>query len=150
MPIVYLLCGLPGSGKTTYAKELETQGVIRLTLDEELFKRHGRHLPEGTYSEYEKKTKDALTEELVQHLKQNRSVVLDWGFWKREDRDRIAQLVRDNGGEPKLLYFKRDLNELASRVQNRDLSKNHEIDTQMLADFSAQFEEPNGEGEVIV
>ncbi len=41
-PTVHLLCGLPGSGKTSYAKKLETQGVARFTLDEELFKRFGR------------------------------------------------------------------------------------------------------------
>lgn len=41
-PKIYLLCGLPGSGKTTYAKQLQEQGVIRLSLDEELFKLFGR------------------------------------------------------------------------------------------------------------
>lgn len=33
-PVVYLLCGLTGSGKTTYAKRLEAAGAVRLTVDE--------------------------------------------------------------------------------------------------------------------
>lgn len=41
-PVVYLLCGLPGSGKTTYAKKLEDNNTIRFTLDEELFAEYGK------------------------------------------------------------------------------------------------------------
>ena len=40
-PVVYLLCGLTGSGKTTHAKQLEAAGAVRLSVDEEVFARHG-------------------------------------------------------------------------------------------------------------
>src|SRR5215207_8258600 len=42
-PVVYLLCGLTGSGKTTYARQLEAAGAVRLSVDEEVFARHGRY-----------------------------------------------------------------------------------------------------------
>ncbi len=58
-PSVFLLCGLPGSGKTTYAKKLEQSGAIRYTLDEEVFKRFGRHFEDG-YDEKEAQTKAEL------------------------------------------------------------------------------------------
>jgi hypothetical protein len=32
--VVYLLCGLTGSGKTTYARRLEAGGAVRLSVDE--------------------------------------------------------------------------------------------------------------------
>ena len=35
-PVVYLLCGLTGSGKTTYARQLEAAGAVRLSVDEEV------------------------------------------------------------------------------------------------------------------
>ena len=41
-PVVYLLVGLPGSGKTTYAKALRRRGVVRLSVDEQVIVRHGR------------------------------------------------------------------------------------------------------------
>ena len=41
--VVYLLCGLTGSGKTTYAKRLEAGGAVRLSVDEEVYARHGRY-----------------------------------------------------------------------------------------------------------
>lgn len=150
MSIVYLLCGLPGTGKTTYAANLEKEGAVRLTLDEELFKLFGRNLPDGTYPEFEKKTKIVLIDKLINYLKEDKSVILDWGFWKKEERDRITALVREHGGEPKLLYFKGNLDELANRVQGRDLSKNHEIDSEMMEEFSKRFEKPRGEGEITV
>jgi predicted kinase len=149
-PIVYLLCGLPGSGKTTYATKLEEEGAVRLTLDEELFKLHGRELPEGTYPEAEKETKELLTNRLIEYLKEGKSVVLDWGFWKKEERDRIKILVLEHGGEPRLLHFKVDMNEQLNRTQGRDLSKNHQMDAAMLAEFSKRFEEPEGEDQIIM
>ncbi len=150
MAIVYMLCGLPGSGKTTYAAKLEKEGVMRLTLDEELFKLFGRELPEGTYPEFEQKTKAALTDRLVNYLKGGKSVVLDWGFWKKEERDRITNLIRAQGGEPKLLYFKGILSELSNRVRGRDLTKNHVISHEMMEEFGKSFEEPQAEGEIIM
>ena len=51
-PVVYLLCGLTGSGKTTYAKRLEAAGAVRLTVDEEVHARHGRYGVDYPTAEY--------------------------------------------------------------------------------------------------
>ena len=37
------MCGVAGSGKTTYAKLLETEGYVRLSIDEEVWARFGRY-----------------------------------------------------------------------------------------------------------
>ena len=36
MSKVIMMCGVCGSGKTTYAKEKEQEGYIRLSIDEEM------------------------------------------------------------------------------------------------------------------
>ncbi|MET9686601.1 AAA family ATPase [Streptomyces coeruleorubidus] len=42
--MVYLLAGLTGSGKTTYAMQrLESAGAVRLSVDELVHARHGRY-----------------------------------------------------------------------------------------------------------
>jgi predicted kinase len=69
MPTLFLTCGLPGSGKTTLAKQIEAERpALRLTADEWLFELFG---PEPESPE----------------------VVIDWGVWSRAERDdyRVAQ-----------------------------------------------------------
>lgn len=39
---VIMMCGVCGSGKTTYAKQKEEDGYARLSIDEELWKTYGR------------------------------------------------------------------------------------------------------------
>lgn len=41
-PVVFLLTGLPGSGKSTYARALEHDGVARLSVDEQMIATYGR------------------------------------------------------------------------------------------------------------
>ena len=42
MSKVIMMCGVCGSGKTTYAKKKEQEGYIRLSIDEEMWKLYGR------------------------------------------------------------------------------------------------------------
>ncbi|WP_201754455.1 ATP-binding protein [Micromonospora rubida] len=57
VPVVFFLVGFTGSGQTTYAKRvLEPAGAVRLSVDEDVFARHGRHgvdYPEYEYFERE-------------------------------------------------------------------------------------------------
>ena len=41
--LVVLMCGLAGSGKTTFSKRLEARGFDRLSIDETVWRRFGRH-----------------------------------------------------------------------------------------------------------
>ena len=151
-PIVYVLCGLPGSGKSTYARELEKSGALRLTLDEELFRRFGREFESG-YEEKERATKEELKTSLLENVATGRSVILDYGFWKKAARDEYRNLIQQHGGEWRLLYFKVSPDELKKRLVLRnvtDQTNNHHIDESLLEKFIGEFEEPVGEGEILV
>ena len=41
--LAVLMCDVAGSGKTTFAMALEDAGFLRLSIDEELWRRHGRY-----------------------------------------------------------------------------------------------------------
>lgn len=41
-PLVVMMCGVAGSGKTTYAQQLERNDYVRLSIDEEILETHGR------------------------------------------------------------------------------------------------------------
>jgi len=84
MQFVYMLCGLPGSGKTTYAKKIENQECIRLTLDERLFQLFGKEFSYSEYFKYEMLIEKRLLKDMKQYLSQGKSVILDWGFWQKK------------------------------------------------------------------
>ncbi|GCB51580.1 ATP-binding protein [Streptomyces sp. NL15-2K] len=108
-PVVYLLVGLTGSGKTTYARRrLESAGAARLSVDERVHARHGRYgvdYPERDYFALETPVVAEVREELVERVATGQDVVLDHGLWTRAARDEWKKLVEEAGGSPRLLYF---------------------------------------------
>ncbi|MFJ2734710.1 MULTISPECIES: AAA family ATPase [unclassified Streptomyces] len=83
-PTVYLLVGLTGSGKTTYARRrLESAGAVRLSVDERVHARHGRYgvdYPERDYFSLEAVVVAEVREELVDLVAAGRDAVLDHGL----------------------------------------------------------------------
>lgn len=51
MTTLTLLCGLPGSGKTTYARRLEERGTLRLSSDDWMVPLFGHHMPREVFNE---------------------------------------------------------------------------------------------------
>lgn len=81
-PVVCLLCGLTGSGKTAYARRLEAQGCVRLSIDELVHARHCRYDVDYQASDYPRYYDEAVREldrHLVELVEPNQSVVLDDG-----------------------------------------------------------------------
>jgi len=155
-PTVYLLAGLTGSGKTTLAKSLEASGVIRLSVDEEVFARHGRHgidYPEHEYPERERPVVEYTRHRMVELIRAGNNVVLDYGLWRRDEREDYKHLVEHAGGRWRLLFFLVDRDELLRRLAER----NHRNDAnaltvtaRMFDEFVARFEPPSNEGEEII
>ncbi|MFI9320162.1 MULTISPECIES: AAA family ATPase [Kitasatospora] len=156
-PVVFLLVGLTGSGKTTYAqRELEPQDAVRLSVDEAVHERHGRYgidYPENTYFEKEAPVVAELHSRLVELVSEGRDVVWDHGLWQRKDRDAMKELVESAGGRWRLLYFPVDRDELLRRLAERNQRGDANaliVTPEALDDFFARFEAPQDEGEEIV
>lgn len=144
-PIIYLLCGLPGSGKTTYAEKLENESTVRLTLDEKLFETFGKDFPGEKYAEYEEQTKDAVKQKAEELVKEGKSVIVDFGFWKKKERDEYRAWAENLGTIPKLLYFKATPDELIKRVSGRNTKLDghtHHIPEKLMRKFIDDFQEP--------
>jgi len=156
-PVVYLLVGLTGSGKTTYAKRrLESAGAVRLSVDERVHTRHGRYgvdYPERRYFELEAPVVAEVREELVDLIAAGRNVVLDHGLWLRSDREEWKKLVTEAGGRPEVLYFPVPREELLRRLEERNRRADGNaltVTPEALNDFYARFEPPHDEGEEII
>ena len=60
MSKVIMMCGVCGSGKTTYAKKKEQEGYIRLSIDEEMWKLYGRKGIDYPEEQYEKLSEQTI------------------------------------------------------------------------------------------
>lgn len=155
-PVVWLLSGLTGSGKTTFAMRLETSGVARLSVDEEVFARHGRYGVDYHESEYFDREAPVIADvyrQLSGLVAAGRDVVLDRGLWTRADRDVAKKLAVDAGGRWRLVYFRVSREELLRRLRERNERGDANsllVTESALDDFIGRFEPPDGEGEETV
>jgi predicted kinase len=156
LPAAVLLIGITGSGKTHLAQALADRGLIRLSVDEEVHRRHGRYgvdYPEHTYFERERPVVDAIRELLVQHLRAGDDVVLDYGLWLRRERDEWSKTVEHAGGRPLPVYLPVAKAELLRRLEQRNQRADANaltVTPEALEDFFARFEPPGSDENVVI
>lgn len=113
------MCGVAGSGKTTYAQRLEAAGYVRLSVDEEVRARFGRYGVDydlDCYAEYSERVEVALRQRLHELIDQGRSVVADFSFRERRNRDRYKKLIEKAAGRWRLVYLKVPADVLSRRA----------------------------------
>ena len=87
MPKVYLICGKICSGKSTYAEQLRIQNnAVLLSTDEITLALFGQHCGEK-HDDYVERTQNYLFNKSLELIEVGINVVLDWGFWMKEERD---------------------------------------------------------------
>lgn len=156
-PVVVLMCGVAGSGKTTYAQRLEAEGYVRLSIDEEIWHRFGRYGIDYDAADYPRLSRAAektVCEHLVGLVKQRRDVVIDLSLWQRSTRDQYKRLIEHAGGRWRLIYLRADPAVLRRRHDERnkrfDANAAFPITDELLADYLVSFEPPENEDEQII
>lgn len=149
LPVIIMMCGVAGSGKTTYAQQLEKDGYIRLSIDEELWSNYGQYgidYPIEKYNEYSEVVEEQLVNKLIMLIQQKENVVIDFSFWQRANRDKYKQLIEEAGGKWKLIYMKATPELLRMRLKERskrfDANAAFEITEHILNAYIHGFEEP--------
>jgi predicted kinase len=94
-PVVVLVCGPAGSGKTTHARALERAGWVRLSFDDEAWARGHRDHPVDPAATAQ--VHAGLQADLLRLVAAGRQVVVDTSFWSRASRDAYRAVLAPTG-----------------------------------------------------
>lgn len=118
MTTLFLMVGLPGSGKTTLARRLEAEhSVLRLTPDEWMLPLFGAGEFEGKRWMLES---ELLWSVAARALGLGVNVILDYGCWARSERDLFRARAADLGVRFELHMLDVPLDELWRRLDERN------------------------------
>lgn len=141
-PKLILVCGLPGAGKTTAAKKLaEEMSGIRFCPDEWM-QDLGISLRDGPFRDKLEQRFCKLSQELLQA---GNTVILEYGFWNRKERDTLLKGARELGVGVELHYLDVPNDEIRARLEKRGMEADEEILAGKLEEWSAQFERPTAD-----
>jgi predicted kinase len=138
-----MLCGLPGAGKTTLARRLAGElAAIRFCPDEwltdlgiDLFDVHARDRVERKLWQ--------LTQDL---LRRGHTVILEYGFWSRSEREDKRRFARAIGAAVELRFLDVPFEELVRRVEARNTSGGPgtvSLTRELLAEYRPLFQAPD-------
>jgi predicted kinase len=117
MAKLHLICGLPGSGKSTLARQLEEEGKgLRLAPDDWMLA-----LGLNLYDETSRARVEQLQWTLTQRLLSNGvNVILENGFWSKEERTSLRSVAAALGAQTRLHYLAVPIDELEQRIIARN------------------------------
>jgi predicted kinase len=144
-PTLYVMVGLPASGKTTLAKELELQhNALRLTKDDWM-------MPLFGWGEFEDKreTVEALLWSVgARALQLGVNVVLDYGLWARVERDEYRARAEALGARVDFRFLDVPEEELFRRIEARNRqpgATDVPITVEQLREYLPKFQRPTTE-----
>jgi len=121
MATLYLICGLPGSGKTTIAKQIESsQSALRLCPDEWIESLLADNTDTAELDRLRTPVESVQWDVAKRVLTLGINVVLENGFWSRDERARNRSRAEVLGAQVKLIYLNVDRDELWARLSKRN------------------------------
>jgi predicted kinase len=136
-----IVCGLPGSGKTTRAKRVMQQlRAIRLCPDEWM-----EALEIGLWESEIRERIEKLQWRLAQEmLALDHNVVIEWGTWARSERDALRAGARALGAAVELHFIDAPLELLLERIHRRN-RESPPITFEDIRKWNEDFERPSAE-----
>ena len=148
-----MICGLPGSGKTTLAHRLE-RDVPALYLNADVTLKSLQATERGPDLDVLRDRVEQLLEDVaLRVLELGANVVVDNGFWARSQRRELRARVEAIGATARVYYLEVPLAELWRRIELRNLDPDNTsfvIEYAELAEWAQLIEPPAPEEDVIV
>ena len=143
---LHLMVGLPCSGKTTLARKLEQErSALRLTPDEWQIPLFGQDAQEPEHDARHSLIESMLWNIASRALDLGINVILDFGFWAREEREDFRSRAKQLGASSEVHYLDVSEDELLRRLEERNLQASQEsfvISREAMKSWIASFQKP--------
>jgi len=152
-PTLYILCGLPFSGKTALAKKLSDKlGFVHIDLDEVKFEHGFRGVSDDDVSHEDwVKIFDDMYQRIRKALKEGHDVISDISNLERSDRDRLRTVATGGGFPTKVIYLNIPESVVRERwLQNKKKQGRFDISEKIFNEAVGALEEPTEDENVIV
>lgn len=144
-PTLFILCGLPFSGKTTLAKELVKRfGFVRIDLDQiNAERRLGSKSNDEISAEDWKITYDESYKRVDMALAQGQTVINDTANFTREQRDKLRKIANNHNIKTKIIYVNVPVKLACKRWQdNRNTKVRYDVRDEDFAEVADNFQAP--------
>jgi predicted kinase len=119
-----MICGLPCSGKTTFAKQIEReQNALRLTPDEWIVRLYGADVAGEALDAVRDPVEGALWDLAARVLVLGVDVTLDFGFWTRGEREDFRARAAQLGARSELHFLDVREETLLTRLAARNADR---------------------------
>lgn len=149
MPKVYLICGKICSGKSTYAEQLRIQNnAVVLSTDEITLALFGQHCGDK-HDDYVERTQNYLFNKSLELIEVGINVILDWGFWMKEERDYVREFYNRRNIACEFHYIDISDETWKARLKKRnseviaETTSAYYIDDNLAEKFASIFEVPS-------
>ncbi len=146
MATLHLMVGLPCSGKTTLARELEQElPALRLNLDEWHIRLFGQDAEEPEHDARHSLIEALLWNIASKALELGTNVILDYGLWTREEREDYRLRAKQLGASSEVHYLDVPADELMRRLEKRNSQPSQEsflISKEAMQPWIAFFQKP--------
>jgi predicted kinase len=143
---LHLMVGLPFSGKTTLARKLEREcSALRLTPDEWHVLLFGQDAKEPDHDARHSLIEALLWKIASRALELGANVILDFGFWAREEREDYRLRAKQLGASSEVHFLDVSEDELLRRLEERNSQPSHEsfsISVEMMKPWIEFFQRP--------
>jgi predicted kinase len=153
-PVVYLICGFIGAGKTTFAKRLEEKtGAVRITKDEWSIRLIGNDPTIDGYEAWDKKI-IGLSRDVAFYLAEKGvDVIIDEGFWAKAERDEMKRKIDTVGARAVMYYVDTPIETIRDRVVNRNhnlTNNSFKVSREMLDHYLTSWQPPGEDEDYIL
>ena len=146
MATLHLMVGLPCSGKTTLAQTLEHElPALRLTVDEWHIRLFGQDAEEPEHDARHSLIEALLWNIARRALELGMNVILDYGFWAREEREEYRLRAKQLGASSEVHYLDVPEDKLLRRLAVRNSQPSQEsfvISEESMKPWIASFQKP--------